>query len=71
MTRLYNPLIDIDYHNDDIQVIGPAKIRGQEIDRINLVTVDTEAVARRNISYIRENIAARKAREEKEDSDAQ
>jgi hypothetical protein len=64
--RLYNPLIDSGYyHNDDIKVVGPVKIRGQEIDRINLVTVDTESAARRNIGYIRENIAARKAREEK------
>ena len=71
MTTLYNPLIDSDYyHNDDIKVVGPAKIRGQEIDRINLVTVDTESAARRNIGYIRENIAARKAREEKENRDA-
>lgn len=68
---LYNPLIDSDYHNDDIKVVGPAKIRGQEIDRINLVQVDTESVARRNIGYIRENIAARKKREarEKENQD--
>jgi hypothetical protein len=67
VTTLYNPLIDSDYyHNDDIKVIGPVKNRGQEIDRINLVTVDTESAARRNIGYIRENIAARKAREEKE-----
>jgi hypothetical protein len=65
VTTLYNPLIDSDYyHNDDIKVVGPAKIRGQEIDRINLVTVDTESAARRNIGYIRENIAARKARED-------
>jgi hypothetical protein len=71
MTTLYNPLLDGDqYHNDEVTVIGPATIRGQVIDRINLVTIDTEAAARRNIGYIRENIAARKAREEKENRDA-
>jgi hypothetical protein len=64
--KLYNSLLDSDYyHNDDITIVGPAKNRGQEVDRINLVTVDTESAARRNIGYIRENIAARKAREEK------
>jgi hypothetical protein len=71
MKTLYNPLLDGDqYHNDEVTVIGPATIRGQVIDRINLVTIDTEAAARRNIGYIRENIAARKAREEKENRDA-
>jgi hypothetical protein len=61
MTTLYNPLLDGDqYHNDEVTVIGPAKIRGQMIDRINLVKIDIEAAARRNIRYIRENIERRK-----------
>lgn len=69
--KLYNPLLDSDYyHNDDITIIGPAKIRGQEIDRINLVRVDTESAAARNIGYIRESIAARKKREDAENRDA-
>jgi hypothetical protein len=63
MTTLYNPLLDGDqYHNDEVTVIGPVQV----IDRINLVTIDTEAAARRNLGYIRENIERRKAREEKE-----
>jgi hypothetical protein len=56
--KLYNPLLDGDYyHNDDITVLGNANIRGQQIDRINLIKVDTESAASRNLTYIRENIA--------------
>jgi hypothetical protein len=68
---IYNPLIDGDqYHSDEVRVIGPATIRGQIIDAVNLVSIDYEAVAKRNLGYIRENIARRKAREEKENRDA-
>jgi hypothetical protein len=61
---LYNPLIDGDqFHSDEITVIGPASIRGQVLDAVNFVTVDYEAAARRNLGYIRANIARSKARE--------
>lgn len=64
---LYNPLLDGDYyHNDDVKVIGPATIRGQVLDAVNLVEVDYESAARRNIGYIRENIAGRKKREKEQ-----
>lgn len=56
----YNPVIDGDYyHNDDI-VREPGLFRGLEV---TVVTVDYEAVAKRNIGYIQENIAARRKRE--------
>ena len=71
MTVPYNPLLDGDYfHNDDVKVLGPATIRGQELDRIKLVTFDKDKVVARNIGYIRESIALRKAREEKENQDS-
>ena len=62
--KLFNPILDTSYfHSDDITIVGPAKIRGQVIDAVNLVSIDLEAAAQRNIGYIRENIAARKARD--------
>jgi len=45
--------------------MSSATIRGQHLNSVNLVQVDTESTARRNIGYIRENIAVRKAHEEK------
>lgn len=66
MSSDYSPICDGDqYHNDEVTVIGNATIRGQALDRINLVEIDYEAAAKRNIGYIRENIARRQGREKK------
>jgi hypothetical protein len=67
---MYNDLLDTDPHNSDTFDLGPAKIRGQEIDRVRLIGIDKEAMAERNIGDIRRNIAVRRAREQKENHDA-
>jgi hypothetical protein len=54
---MYNPILDGDvYHNDDIKVVG------QLLDAVNLVTIDYDRAAERNIADIRRNIATRKER---------
>ena len=55
---MYTDLLDSAcYHNDDLKTVGLA------LEAVRLVEVDYEAVAERNTAYIRENIAARKKRE--------
>ena len=61
---LYNPLLDgAQYHNSEVSDLGPAVIRGQLVNAVRVVAIDYDAVASRNLGYIRENIAARKKRE--------
>jgi hypothetical protein len=61
---LYNPILDgSQYHNSDVTDQGPAFIRGQQLNAVRNVYIDYEAAAARNLGYIRENIAARKKRE--------
>lgn len=67
---MYNDLLDTDPHSEDTFDLGPAKIRGQEIDRVRLIGIDRDAMAARNIRDIRRNIAVRQAREQKENRDA-
>lgn len=63
-TPLYNPLLDgSQYHNSEVSDLGPAVIRGQRVNAVRVVAIDYDAVASRNLGYIRENIAARKKRE--------
>lgn len=57
----YNDMLDGDeVHNDDITVIGPA------IDAVNFIRVNHQAVADRNLGYLRERIARRIAHEKAE-----
>ena len=52
---MYNDLLDSDqFHCDDLIDDGPA------LEAVRFVTVDREAAASRNITYIRENIAREK-----------
>jgi hypothetical protein len=61
---------DDQVHNDELSDVGPAIIRGQIIDAVRLYHIDYEKLEARNIGYIRENIAVRKKREERENRDA-
>ncbi len=57
---MYNELLDDEqYHNDDVSII-----RESSLDKINIVKIDYESVAARNLNYIRENIAREKAYQE-------
>jgi hypothetical protein len=54
-TIMYNPTLDGDvYHNDDITVVS------QPLSRVNLITIDYERAAERNLATIRRNIRVRK-----------
>lgn len=56
---MYSDLLDSDqFHTDDIITLGPA------LEAVNFITVDHEAASRRNINYIRENIAREKRYQE-------
>ena len=57
---MYSPILDGDvYHNDDLTVVG------EPLSRVNLVAVNYENAASRNLADIRRNIAASKARQAK------
>jgi len=61
---LFNPILDSDqYHASEVRIIGTLSGQPNSVTTgrdANIVEVDFEAAARRNIGYIRENIARRK-----------
>lgn len=57
-------------HADDIKDLGPAIIRGERINAVRLISVNTESHATREAKYLSESIAARRKREQKENDDA-
>lgn len=80
--RLYNSMLDGDqYHVTEITVAGKPKpipvglnrngipfggCESTALDAVNFVAIDYEAAARRNLSYIQDNIRRRKEREQRE-----
>lgn len=60
---MFNPILDCDYaHADAVRTIGP--IRG--LIKVNLIEIDWDQMAERNLALIRENIRLRNERAEKE-----
>jgi hypothetical protein len=70
-TRQGNSVMLPEYiHQDDVIDLGPAFIRGEKVNAVRLISVNTESHAAREAKYLDESITARRKREAKENSDA-